>query len=381
MKPTLHIVGLPHNQANKEFVSCAYGQKHLKFCNMMTALGYDVVSYYGEHSDMNATEHVVIYSDIDQKRWFGDYDYHNKFYPITWGPNDTHWVEGNENAIREIRKRIQPKDIILLIAGECQHAIADAFPSHLVVEYGIGYKGVFANHKVFESYAWMHYVYGLLQYETGGYFDAVIPNYFEESDFTFNDSPEDYLLFVGRLIQNKGPHVAADIARRAGKKLVLAGQGVHHQEPGLIIAQDGTRIEGDVEHVGHVNVEERNELMSKALATIVPTIYIEPFGGVSIESLMCGTPVIAPDFGVFTETIPHGEVGYRFRTLGEGTKAVELCSDLSRSYVRQYASRNFSTDVIRWKYDQYFQQINTLWEEGFYSDHVDSSYAMRYRKV
>ncbi len=112
----LHIVGLPHNQANKEHSLCAYGQKHKKFCEMMLSIGYETHSYYGEHSDMRATEHITIYSDENQHKWFGDHDYKNKFYNITWNPNDEHWVTGNSLAIEEIKKRYQPNDIICLIA-------------------------------------------------------------------------------------------------------------------------------------------------------------------------------------------------------------------------------------------------------------------------
>ena len=61
--------------------------------------------------------------------------------------------------IKEIKKRIQPKDFICIIGGLAQKPVSDAFPQNIAVEYGIGYSGVFSNYKVFESYAWKHAIY------------------------------------------------------------------------------------------------------------------------------------------------------------------------------------------------------------------------------
>lgn len=370
MKVGLHIVGLPHNQANKEHVSCAYGQKHKKFSEMMLSVGYKTYSYYGEHSDGKATEHIVISSDEDQSRWFGDYDFKNKFYPITWGVNDEHWVQSNTKAIEEIGKRIQPNDIICLIAGACQKQIADAFPDHTIVEYGIGYTGVFANFKVFESYAHMHWVYGNQRNDNGGFYDCVIPNYFDPQDFTIGLEKDDYYLFIGRLIQRKGVEIAVEATRRLGKKLIMAGQGVVQNTGNKVVAEDGMVYQGDhIEHIGSVGVEQRAELMSKAKAVFVPTTYLEPFGGVSIEAMMCGTPVIASDFGAFPENVVHGQSGYRFRTIGEATYYASQAELLSPEYIASYARKNFSTDVIKYKYDEYFKQLYDLRNGGgFYSD-------------
>jgi hypothetical protein len=73
-----------------------------------------------------------------------------------------------------------------------QKPIADAFPANMTVEFGVGYTGVFSKYRVFESYAHMHYVYGLLKDDSGHFFDAVIPNYFEPERFPFKEEKEDY---------------------------------------------------------------------------------------------------------------------------------------------------------------------------------------------
>ncbi len=379
MKSTLFFVNLPHTQTTSEYVACAYTQKLVKIVPALRSLGHRVVVIGSEENEIECDEYIIGWTKEDQRRWFGVNDHYTNFFNITWGVDDIHWVESNRRAIELIQARITPRDKLMLIAGCCQKAIATAFPNHISVEYGIGYKGVFSDYKVFESYAWMHYVYGTMQQETGIYYDAVIPNYFDEQDFDFQNQPDEYFVFVGRLINWKGPHIAADIAKRSGRKLIMAGQGVQHQEPGRIVATDGTVIEGNhVEHIGHVNAAQRNELMRNAAAIITPTVYIEPFGGVSVEAMMCGTPVIASDFGVFTETIPHGFAGYRFRTIGEGVWAANNIESLSRKDIHTYAVENFSTEAVKYKYDEYLAQLDTLWDEGFYTEWAGVSPVDRY---
>lgn len=366
-KPSLHIVGLPHTQITKDYVACSYTQKHLKLCTMMHKLGYGVYSYAGEENEAQVSEHIPVVKKEQQSRWFGDHDFHKEFFNITWGGNEQHWVEMNNKAIEEIKKRIQPGDIICLIAGHCQKQIADAFPEHISVEYGIGYHGIFSDYKVFESYSHMHYVYGEQKYFHGKFYDAVIHNYFDPADFQLGSGSGGYLLWMGRFIETKGPEIAVQVAKRLGVPLVMAGQGAV-QEGDTVKSLDGSlSFTGDISHVGHVDAIQRSALMGEAIATIMPTTYIEPFGGVSIESMMCGTPVVASDFGAFTETVKH-PAGRRFRTIGEAVNAVEKCSDLSRPDIRRYAVENFSSRAASYKYDMYFQQLGTLWEDGFYSD-------------
>lgn len=374
----LHVVGLPHSEASAAFSADAYMGKHRRFVPMMMSLGYEVFSYAGEHSDMDATEHVVVSSDEDKRRWFGSFDHHKDFFPITWGPGESHWVESNNNAIREIGERILPGDVVCLIAGVCQQQIALAFPDNPVVEYGIGYTGTFADFRVFESYTHMHYCYGLANDDNGRFYDAVVPNFFDPNEFYLSDK-EDYFVFLGRFIPRKGPEVAVEATRRMGARLIMAGQGAT-QRGDTVYANDGSMsLSGaHISHIGHVDVQQRAELLSKARGVFMPTTYLEPFGGVSIEALLSGTPVIASDFGVFSETIPHGVAGFRFRTVGEAVAGALRVGELDPVMVRQYAVDNFSVDRVKLLYDDYFDQVGTLFmspvhsdgfrRDGFYSD-------------
>jgi len=368
-----HCVSLPHTQTTKEYLPCAYTQKVVNFCRMMMSLGHEVYLYASEDNDAPCTELITAITKDQQRQFLKPNDWKKDFFAIDWDCNLEYWKTMNQKASEEIKKRLKPRDFICLIGGNCQKPIADAFPRHMAVEFGIGYTGVFSKYKVFESYAWMHHIYGLQKEGNGNSYDAVIPNYFDPEDFPFSDKKEDYFLFIGRLIQRKGPHVAQEVCKRIGAKLIMAGQGVQKNEHGKITSPEVT-IEGtNVEHVGTVDVKQRGELMSKARAVFVQTQYIGPFEGVHVEAMMCGTPVITTDWGVFAETVMDGYVGFRTRTLGEAIWAANNVHNLDYSAIRKYAIDRFSINSVRYRYQDYFKQLLGLWERGWYTETYDPS--------
>lgn len=370
MQFTFHVVGLPHTEVTKEFLPCAYTQKVLNFCKMMKSLGHKVILYSGgDKTDVEVDEFVSVVPRSSQEKYFGETDWRVDFFPIIWELTQPYWHEMNGNTIKEIGKRIGKTDFICVIGGYCHKPIADAFPAHQTVEFGVGYPGVFSNYKVFESYSYMHQVYGQQKFGDGQNYDTVIPNYFDVNDFPEPDyKPDDYFLFIGRLVSRKGAHIAAEACGRMGVKLKMAGQGVISKEKGKIVAKE-LELSGDfIEHVGTVGVKERFELMSKAKAVFVPTVYLEPFGGVAIEAMLSGAPIITSDWGAFTETNQHGKTGFRTRTLGEVMWAMKNVDKLDRKKIREYAIANYSLDRVKEMYQAYFEQLYELWNEGWYSE-------------
>jgi glycosyltransferase involved in cell wall biosynthesis len=238
----------------------------------------------------------------------------------------------------------------------------------LPVEYGVGYAGIASRFRVFESYAQMHLVYGMRGGDArdGSFYDAVIPNSYDPADFPFQEQKEDYLLFMGRLVARKGPHVAAEVARRAGMPLVVAGQGGQQQGDRIVAPEVVVECPG-LRYMGFADRETRGLLMSRARAVIVPTLYVEPFGGVAAEAQLCGTPVITTDWGAFTETVLHGRTGYRCRTLEQFTWAARNAQSLSPREIRQSAVRRFSLARASRMYGEYFRMLADLWEEGWYA--------------
>lgn len=354
-KFTFHVVNLPHTQTTAEYTHCAYTQKVRKFCNMMTDLGHDVYLYGSEENEARVKEFVPVISKQKQQEFFGDNDHTKQFFNLTWDSGDAHWQYMNTRAIEAITPRLGERDFICLIAGWCQKQIADAFPAHQSVEYGIGYNGPFSKYRVFESYSHLHFVHGLNNDDNGNFYDTVIPNYYDVEEFPFSDETDDYYLFIGRLIDRKGWQIAQQVCEKLGKRLIVAGQG---------------EFNGYGEHVGVVGVQERGRLMSRAKAVFVPTTYLEPFGGVHAEALLCGTPVITTNFGVFTETVTNGVNGYRcdvFRDFVAAAKATEKFSLAKRQKIRRGAQARFTTNVVAKQYETYFQRLYELWGEGWYT--------------
>lgn len=345
--------------------------KLLKYVPMMQAQGCRVVLYGPDLIDCEPDEHVVISTEADRKRWGFEPGFDTVKAPFLWDSSQPYWAEANERAIEAMRERVDPKDYLCLIAGWAQEPIARAiagekYNNPITVEHGVGYEGVFTNFCAFESYAWMHHVYGLRKIVNGRAYDQVIPNYFDASQFYVTPKPKrEYLLYIGRLVQRKGPDIAAEIARRLGMTLVVAGYGANKWTTKEIVADEVT-LEGNLDYVGQVGFEERAELMSNAAAVLVPTLYIEPFGGVAVEAMLSGAPVVASDWGSFTEIVTQ-DVGRRFRTLKQGVEAVEQVRELDRESIREAALARYSQEAVGPMFTRWYDQLDTLWGEGWYA--------------
>lgn len=367
-KPTLHVVSLPHTTLTEKNITCAYSMKVLKFTKMMRAQGYPVILYGPDVTDAEADEHVTITTRIDRIAWGFEDGFDTVKTPFEWHSGLDYWATPNRRAIRAIKERAGKHDILCLIAGWAQQPIAEALPM-MAVEWGVGYEGVFANYAAFESYAWQHYLYGKWEMN-GRAFDAVIPNFFDLKDFkhpsVWQGAPKaDYVLFIGRFIFNKGPTIAAEIAKKLDIPLLIAGQGA--EVKGKKIVGDGFEIDyPGAEYLGPVGFEERANLMGRARAVIVPTLYNEPFGGVSVEAMLAGTPVVASDWGSFSEIV-RPETGRLFRTPLQGARAVEEVASLDPITIREHAASRFSLEAVGPQFDRWFESLGTLWDEGYYT--------------
>lgn len=280
-------------------------------------------------------------------------------------PTDAQSLLFNRNVADALRARWLVGDLVLLTGGRTHLPIVEAFPGPIYCEPGVGYYGVFTDKCAFESYAHMHTAYAKAGIEDIRWFDTVIPPYCDPDEFPhLNDGKGEYLLFLGRLIFRKGPHIAQQIAAAAGLPLIVAGAGGTCTQEGLI-GRDVT-IPGPVQYVGPVGVQERAKLMAGARAVLMPTTYCEPGGNVAIEAMLAGTPVIAPDFGVFSETVTHGVSGFHFRMFQEGVDAVRKAERLCPRTIRNYALERYSLDAVGPKFDKWFNRLVALYGAGWY---------------
>jgi glycosyltransferase involved in cell wall biosynthesis len=172
---------------------------------------------------------------------------------------------------------------------------------------------------------------------------ATIHHGIDMRHFPFRATPEGYLLFFGRIHPHKGVVEAIDVAERVGMPLVIAGivQDREYFAEGVEPRIDGERVR----YVGSVGPEVRAELLGGAVALLHLISFDEPFGFSVVESMACGTPVIAQDRGSMPELIRDHENGILVASEDEAVAAVAAAAELDRTVVRASVFERF--DVMR----------------------------------
>ena len=358
----LHVLAVPHTASTKEYTVCAFTQKVINFCKMYKEQGMYVIHYGHETSQVICDEHVTVTTQKLLDDAYGIYDWKNRGLKYVMG--DIVQKTFNANAIREIAKRKQTGDIILCFFGLAQKDVCDAHPDLFACEPSIGYPSAFAPYKVYESYAVMHGLQGPSKVSNAEYkfYDAVIPSGFDLSEFEYREQKEGYFLMCGRIMWSKGVDIAAQVCEKLGKKLILAGTTNGPQDCNL-----GDKWPDHVSYVGYADVEKRKKLMAGASGLFCPTIYNEPFGYVAIEAMLSGTPVITVDWGAFTETVQHGVTGFRCRTFEQFLWATKNIDTISPRACREWAVKNYSFEKVGKMYKEYFQSLQNLSNQGWYT--------------
>lgn len=354
-KPTLHLVGIFHTIHNQAYSHCAFTGKALRFARMLQLYDYDVVEYANEGSESEAKEKVVMLSEKTLHELTGSRraeDFHGDLATVgkPWH------VAFEYKLVEELKKRVKPQDIICHPFGHAHSRLLQDFPGNIHVETGIGYPTLMPTAKhIFESYAWRHYHAGK-DGRQGEHYEWVIPNYFEVRDWEPKYEPGQYIAFLGRIDSCKGLDTIYEIAHYVDKKIVLCGQGDHKKW-----------AHPNIEYRGPISGTARSEFMRNALCSLMPTNFIEPFGGSGVEGLLCGTPLIATDYGAFTETVQEGFNGYRCKTLRDWLEAIEKVGQLDRAAIANKARATYSLEACGKKYDKAFQQMSELHADGWYS--------------
>lgn len=332
----LHILSSPtsivHNNNRVDPFSIAV----IKFINHMTSYGWKCIHYSIPGTSVNC-ETVQCVEDSTLEKAVNLEIY-------------------NRQAGEEIRKRKQPGDMIVCFHGWENRAACEANLDLKIVEPSIGYmtSAVFAPYRVFVSYAQMHMFYGeRSMLMSPSWYDAVIPNPMTASEFEYKETKDDYFLYFGRVIENKGVHLAIQATADAGKKLVVAG-------PGELSHMGYTTTPSHVTVAGVCDVEKRKQLMKNAKAIIGPTYYVEPFGNMVTEGYMSGTPSITTDWGGFTETVVHGKTGFRCREFKEFVSAINRIDEINPADCRQHAMDNYEDSVVHQQFNSYFEKIRDL---------------------
>jgi glycosyltransferase involved in cell wall biosynthesis len=174
-------------------------------------------------------------------------------------------------------------------------------------------------------------------------------------EFSLRLLPDDYLLFFGRIHPDKGVAEAIEVARQAGRRLIIAGIV---QDETYFAERVAPHLDGDrVRYVGSVGPAERDALLGGAYALLHLISFDEPFGLSMVEAMACGTPVIACGRGSVPEVVRHGETGWIVAGLADAVEAVAAVGALDRGQIRAYVAGRFSRERMVDAYLQLYEGI------------------------
>jgi glycosyltransferase involved in cell wall biosynthesis len=185
---------------------------------------------------------------------------------------------------------------------------------------------------------------------------ANCPNALDLSLYPVHPHKGDYLLFIGRMSPDKGAHRAVEVAEQLGVPLKLAGKMQELREEEFFDAAVRPHLSGEIEYLGEVSHAEKVDLLQNARATLFPIEWAEPFGLVMIESMACGTPVIATRHGAVPEVIDDGRTGVIVDDHKEMPAALERADQLDPLDCRRYVEERFSKERMVADYEAAYEK-------------------------
>ncbi|MCR4312147.1 MAG: glycosyltransferase family 4 protein [Candidatus Uhrbacteria bacterium] len=173
--------------------------------------------------------------------------------------------------------------------------------------------------------------------------------------YTFQETSDEYVLYLGRITEDKGVHHAIAAAKAANVQILIAG--ISNSDEGYWRKEIEPHIDGNqVRFIGHANLEQKVFLMQNAKALLFPTLAEETFGLVMIEAMSCGTPVIAFDRGAIQEVIQDKETGFIVNTEKQMVAAIKKVDTLSRFAARKRVETFFSIERMTRGYERVYQR-------------------------
>lgn len=175
--------------------------------------------------------------------------------------------------------------------------------------------------------------------------------------WAYRPDKQDFLLFLGRASPEKAPHVAIDVARAAGRRIVLAAKCVEPGEREYYAEHVAPRLGPDVEWLGEISEQRKATLLATAAGLLFPITWEEPFGLVLLEAMVCGTPVVALRRGAVEEVVDHGVSGFVCDTPAEMVDAVGRLERLDPARCRRHVADRFGAGRMVERYEQLYTQL------------------------
>jgi glycosyltransferase involved in cell wall biosynthesis len=190
---------------------------------------------------------------------------------------------------------------------------------------------------------------------------ATVYNGIDLSLYPLQESGGDHLVFLGRIHPDKGVHLAIEVARLSGRRLIIAG--IIQDQPYFRRQVEPHIDDQKVRYIGPVGVAEKNELFARACALIHLNTIPERFGLVLAEANAAGLPVVAMDLGSCREVIKDGETGFLVNNVSEAIEALERLPEIDRTACRQRVQQCFSVKTMVEAYERVYSTIFDLEEK------------------
>ncbi len=166
-----------------------------------------------------------------------------------------------------------------------------------------------------------------------------------------------YLLFLASLAPHKGAHIAIEVAKRTGRRLIITGN-INEGFPEYFREEIEPRIDGElIQYFGEANPQQKRDLFSEADCLLAPINWEEPFGLQFIEAMACGTPVVVFNRGAAPEVVSHNQTGFVVNTLEEMVAAVKNVPLIDRRFCRQYVQEHFDVERMVDEYEAVYEYI------------------------
>ena len=188
---------------------------------------------------------------------------------------------------------------------------------------------------------------------------GVIHHGVDVADFPVGRGDGDYCMYLGRMVAEKGAHRAIVAAREAGVPILLAGKMREPWETEYFASEIEPLLGEDVQYLGEVPYEDKIRLLGGAKATLFPIRWNEPFGLVMLESLACGTPVLAFPEGAAPEVVVDGRTGFLCDTTSDMAARLVSIDRIDRAECRADVEARFSTERMAREHAELFERVLT----------------------
>jgi len=184
----------------------------------------------------------------------------------------------------------------------------------------------------------------------------VIYNGIDLSNFKFNARPKDHFVWIARVSPAKGTKEAIEIAKKAGVKLLLAGQ-IQPQHQPYFDKEIKPQLNSQIQYVGELSEEQLSDFYGPAKGCIYPINWEEPFGLIMAESMACGTPVIVFDRGSAREVVANGKTGFVVKNIDGAVEAIKKIDSIDRRECRKRVEDNFTFKKMADEYEKLYYEL------------------------